>query len=124
LTPRAASDRLKRLINYSDPLDGVFKALGDGARRRIVDLLARREATLSALAAALEISLPAVHQHVALLEEVGLVACEKRGRARFCRLDTRGLDRAEAWITGRRRLWEGRLAALERHLAESKRSRR
>jgi DNA-binding transcriptional ArsR family regulator len=111
------------LINYSDPLDGVFKALGDGARRRILERLARGEATLSALAAPLEISLPAVHQHVALLEAVGLVACEKRGRERFCRLDTRGLDRAEAWISGRRRLWATRLAALDRFLAETKRSR-
>jgi DNA-binding transcriptional ArsR family regulator len=111
------------LINYSDPLDGVFKALGDGARRRILERLARGEATLSALAAPLEISLPAVHQHVTLLEAVGLVDCEKRGRERFCRLDTRGLDRAEAWISGRRRLWATRLAALDRFLAETKRSR-
>jgi DNA-binding transcriptional ArsR family regulator len=111
------------LINYSDPLDGVFKALGDGARRRILERLARGEATLSALAGPLEISLPAVHQHVALLEEVGLVACEKRGRERFCRLDTRGLDRAEAWIQGRRRLWQSRLAALDRFLSDTRRSR-
>jgi DNA-binding transcriptional ArsR family regulator len=111
------------LINYSDPLDGVFKALGDGGRRRILERLARGEATLSMLAGPLEVSLPAVHQHVAVLEEVGLVACEKRGRERFCRLDPRGLDRALAWIHARRRLWESRLAALDRHLAEKRRNR-
>jgi DNA-binding transcriptional ArsR family regulator len=105
------------MINYADPLDGVFKALGDGTRRRIVERLARGEATLSALAEPLAISLPAVHQHVELLEEVGLVACEKRGRERFCRLDSRGLSRAEAWVRDRRRLWESRLAALDDFLA-------
>jgi DNA-binding transcriptional ArsR family regulator len=99
----------------------VFKALGDGVRRRILEQLSRGESTLSALAAPLEISLPAVHQHVALLEAVGLVACEKRGRERFCRLDPRGLERADAWIRARRRLWENRLAALDGYLAEDKR---
>lgn len=108
------------MLNYADPLDGVFKALGDGARRGILQQLARGEATLTALAGPLEISLPAVHQHVALLQEVGLVECEKRGRERFCRLDTRGLDRAEAWISGRRRLWESRLAALDELLAKKR----
>jgi DNA-binding transcriptional ArsR family regulator len=111
------------LLNYSDPLDGVFKALGDGARRKILEQLSRGEATLSAIAEPLEISLSAVHQHVALLEAVGLVACEKRGRERFCRLDARGLDRADAWIRGRRRLWENRLAALDGYLAREKRGR-
>jgi DNA-binding transcriptional ArsR family regulator len=106
------------LIKYSDSLDGVFKALGDGARRRIVDQLSRGEATLSALARPLAISLPAVHQHVALLEAVGLCACEKRGRERFCRLEPGGLSRAEAWIVGRRRLWERRLDALARFLEQ------
>jgi DNA-binding transcriptional ArsR family regulator len=111
------------LLNYSDPLDGVFKALGDGARRRILEQLSRGEATLSALAEPLEISLPAVHQHVAVLEAVGLVACEKRGRERFCRLDTRGFARAEAWIRGRRRLWESRLAALDAYVSTERRRR-
>ena len=110
------------MINYSDPLDGAFRALGDGVRRRILERLARGEATLSALADPLEISLPAVHQHVALLEEVGLVRCEKRGRERVCRLDTRGFDRVEAWIQGRRRLWSARLANLDRFLAKNERS--
>jgi DNA-binding transcriptional ArsR family regulator len=111
------------MVNYSDLLDGAFKALGDGARRRILEQLARGEATLSALAEPLEISLPAVHQHVALLEEVGLVACEKRGRERVCRLDTRGFDRIEAWMDGRRRQWAARLAALDRFLSSTRRSR-
>jgi DNA-binding transcriptional ArsR family regulator len=111
------------LLNYSTPLDGVFKALGDGARRRILEQLSRGEATLTALAEPLQISLPAVHQHLALLEAVGLVACEKRGRERFCRLDPRGLERAEAWIHARRRLWDRRLAALDAYLGAEKRSR-
>ena len=110
------------MVNYSDSLDGAFKALSDGARRQILEQLSRGEATLGALAKPLEISLPAVHQHVELLERVGLVACEKRGRERVCRLDPRGFDRVEKWITGRRRLWATRLAALDDHLHKNRRS--
>lgn len=94
----------------------VFRALGDPTRRGIVEHLAQGPATLSALAGPLGISLPAVHQHMAVLEEAGLAACEKRGRVRLCRLDPKGLGAAEQWIADRRRLWEARLDALGNYL--------
>jgi DNA-binding transcriptional ArsR family regulator len=108
------------MVNSHPTLDDVFRSLADPGRRRILERLARGEATLSALAEPLEISLPAVHKHVALLESAALVRCEKRGRQRFCRLETRGLDRAVAWIEVRRRLWSSRLDALDRVLSTSK----
>jgi DNA-binding transcriptional ArsR family regulator len=43
-------------------------------------------------------SLPAVHQHLAVLEDAGLVTCEKRGRERWCRLRPDTLAYAERWI--------------------------
>jgi DNA-binding transcriptional ArsR family regulator len=82
----------------------------------MLERLSRGEATLSELARPLAISLPAAHKHVALLEAARLVACEKRGRERVCRLDVRGLEGARAWIDARRRLWHARLDALDRHL--------
>jgi DNA-binding transcriptional ArsR family regulator len=108
------------MVNNSLDLDGVFRSLGDSGRRRILERLARGEATLSQLAEPLEIGLPAVHKHVALLEAAELVHCEKRGRERICRLDVRGLDRALGWIDARRRLWSDRLDALERFTARPK----
>ncbi len=94
----------------------VFRALGDGARRAMLEILSRGETALSGLAGPLEISLPAAHQHVAVLEKAGLVACEKRGRKRICRLDPCGFTRAEAWLAAKRKLWETRLDALAAHL--------
>jgi DNA-binding transcriptional ArsR family regulator len=63
------------------------------------------------------VTLSAVHQHIAVLQEAGLVACEKRGRSRWCRLDAKGLNQAEGWIRDRKRLWQGRLGSLARYLA-------
>src|SRR5262245_54037207 len=105
------------MLKSEERLDTVFRALGDGARRAIIEELSRGEATMSELAAPLTITLSAVHQHIAVLQEAGLVACEKRGRARWCRLDVTGLNRAEAWIRDRKRLWDGRLGSLARYLA-------
>ena len=96
----------------------VFAALGDPTRRAIVERLTGREATVSDLARPFDMSLSAVHQHLTLLERAGLVAREKRGRERWCRLEPRALDRIERWVSERRRLWERRLDALEAHLAD------
>jgi DNA-binding transcriptional ArsR family regulator len=98
-------------------IENVFAALGDPTRRAIVERLTASEATMSDLAAPFDMSLSAVHQHIALLEGVGLIACEKRGRERWCRLDAKGLDRIEKWVSDRRRLWERRLDSLETYLA-------
>src|SRR5262245_29907598 len=101
-------------------IDTVFAALGDPTRRAIVERLTGSEATMSDLAKPFDMSLSAVHQHVALLEDAGLIACEKRGRERWCRLDAKGLERIEKWVADRRRLWERRLDALQLYLTEAK----
>jgi DNA-binding transcriptional ArsR family regulator len=104
------------MLNGERELDDAFKALSDAGRRRILELLAKGEAPMGALTEPLDISLSGVHQHIAVLERAGLVACEKRGRERWCRLDAAGLDRVDAWIAARRRIWETRLDSLARHL--------
>ena len=93
-------------------MDRVFQALADPTRRRIVDRLCTRPASVSELARPLAMSLPAVMQHVDVLERSGLVRTEKVGRVRTCMLDPRGLRRAEQWIERRRTQWEQRLDRL------------
>jgi DNA-binding transcriptional ArsR family regulator len=100
-------------------LDGVFRALADPSRRVMVERLSRGPASLSELAAPLQMSLPAVHQHLAVLEESGLVLSEKVGRVRTCRIQPRALQAAEKWINDRRTLWERRLDRLGAFLAET-----
>lgn len=97
-------------------LDAVFHALADPARRQMVERLTRGAASVSELAEPLAMSLPGVMQHLKVLDDAGLTVSEKRGRVRWRRLNTGALASAEAWIADRRRLWEARLDALDRHL--------
>ena len=108
------------MLNESTQLDLAFQALADPTRRRMVAHLSRGPASVSELARPLPISLPAVLQHLQMLEASGLVRSQKTGRVRTCRIEPRALNRAESWIAEHRALWEGRLDRLEDYLAEMK----
>ena len=108
------------MLNKQQTLDRMFHALADPARRAMLDRLTRGDTSVSELAAPLAMSLPAVVQHLAVLEVSGLVVSAKQGRVRTCRLEPRMLRVAEDWIAERRALWERRLDALDRYLAETK----
>ncbi len=89
----------------------MFAALADPSRRVIVDRLSRGPASVSELARPLAMSLPAVLQHLQVLEGSGLVRSAKTGRVRTCRLDPAALGTAEQWIADRR---TGLAASLDR----------
>lgn len=116
---RALRDRaiVKRVLNQSAQLDQIFHALSDATRRVIVERLARGPATVSELAKPLDMSLPAVVQHLQVLEESGLVRTRKEGRVRTCRVDPAALRKAERWIERRRTAWSLRLDRLGEYLA-------
>ena len=103
-------------------LDVLFHALADPTRRALVERLTRGPASVSALAQPLAMSLPAVLQHLQVLEISGLVCTEKVGRVRTCRLEPRALRTAEQWITERRTLWEHRLDRLGEYLRQEAQS--
>ncbi|BCN83200.1 ArsR/SmtB family transcription factor [Prescottella equi] len=107
------------MLKYSAPLDGVFHALSDPSRRGMVERLGRGPASVSELAAPLDMSLPAVVQHLQVLEASGLVRSEKVGRTRTCHLVPDALDGAGQWIAQRRTLTERRLDRLGEFLAEA-----
>lgn len=96
----------------NNALDRTFTALGDPTRRAIIERLAVAPATVSELAAPLPMSLPAVMLHLKVLEECGLVASEKKGRVRTCRVNPQMLSLAEEWVRDRRSNWEARLDRL------------
>src|SRR5438128_578863 len=100
---------LKCMLNKSAPLDLLFQALADPTRRVMVQRLSRGPASVSVLAQPLAMSLPAVMQHLQVLEASGLVRSEKVGRVRTCRIEPAALRTAEEWIVGRRANWERRL---------------
>lgn len=105
------------MLQYDPGLDSAFAALADPTRRGIVARLCDGEMSVGQLAEPLDISLSAVGQHLRILEKSGLVASEKRGRARYCRVDLDKLSGVERWLQDRRRKLENRLDRLQRHLS-------
>lgn len=93
-------------------LDQAFRALADPSRRAIVARLSTGSASVSELAAPLSMSLPAVVQHLDVLQKSGLVSSEKVGRVRTCRLEVEPMRSVERWIEQHRTEWESRLDRL------------
>jgi DNA-binding transcriptional ArsR family regulator len=107
------------MLKQLDPLDLLFQALADPSRRRMIDRLSRGSASVSELAAPLDMSLPAVQQHLNVLEASGIVSTKKIGRVRSCSLEPEALSLAQQWIADRRALWAGRLDRLGMFLGET-----
>lgn len=99
------------------PVDVVFHALSDANRRAMIDRLLDGPASVSELARPLAISLPAVVQHLRVLESSGVVRSHKSGRVRTCEIQPVALSTAERWIAERRTAWEARLDRLGAFLA-------
>ena len=104
------------MLNESRRLDLAYHALADPTRRGMLARLSRAPASVSELARPFAMSLPAVMQHLQLLEASGLVKSEKKGRVRTCRIEPKALAEAESWIAEQRRLWEGRADRLQAYL--------
>lgn len=83
----------------------------------MLERLSRGPASVSELARPLAMSLPAVVQHLAVLEASGLVTTRKQGRVRTCQIAGGALQPAEQWINDRRLAWERRLDRLGDYLA-------
>jgi predicted ArsR family transcriptional regulator len=85
----------------------------------MVERLSLGPASVTQLAKPLAISLPAVIQHLQVLEASGLVRSEKAGRVRMCHIRPPALRMAEKWIVARRANWERCLDRLAEHLGET-----
>jgi DNA-binding transcriptional ArsR family regulator len=91
------------MLQHQPALDLAFQALSDPTRRRMVERLSAGPATVSELAGPLPMSMSAVVQHLKILEASGVVASEKVGRVRTCRVNPEALRAAERWLNERRR---------------------
>ena len=110
------------MLNHLVALYWVFQALADPTRRSLVERLIRGPTSVSDLAQPLAMSLPAVMQHLGVLEASGLVRSKKVGRVRTCRIEPGPLRVAEDWIAAQRTQWEQHLDQLGDFLAEQPRS--
>lgn len=106
---------------YQTGFDSTFAALSDTTRRGILEHLASADASITELAERFHMTLTGMKKHVSVLERAGLVATEKVGRVRTCRLGLGRLEREAAWIDSYRQLWEARFDDLDGIVEELKR---
>jgi DNA-binding transcriptional ArsR family regulator len=99
-------------------LDTSFAALSDVTRRGVLVELGRADASITELAEKFHMTLSGMKKHVGVLEQAGLVATEKVGRVRTCRLGARRLEEETAWLERYRQLWASRFDALDEVVAE------
>jgi DNA-binding transcriptional ArsR family regulator len=110
------------MVKYSDAqLDASFAALADATRRGVLEQLGRSDASITDLAAKFNMTLAGMMKHVGVLEQAGLVATEKVGRVRTCKLGNSRLEEANAWLERHRQLWDSRFDELDKVVEELKR---
>lgn len=98
---------------------GVFHAIADPNRRRLLDLLAEGDSPAQDLASRFAISFAAVSQHLKILREAGLVVSRAEGRQRIYRLTPDRLQVVNDWTSRYRKFWEERLKRLGEYLDET-----
>jgi DNA-binding transcriptional ArsR family regulator len=101
---------------YKTPLDAVFHALSDPTRRAVINRLTKSPAPVKELAEPFDMGLPAFLKHLRVLEESGLIATEKTGRIRTCRVKIERLTEAESWLSEQRELWRARTDRLANYV--------
>src|ERR1700716_2093347 len=97
----------------TEQLDATFFALADPTRRAILSRLAAGEATVMELARPFAMTQPAVTRHLQVLERAGLITRGRDAQRRPCRLETKPMMRANAWMENYRKLWEAAYARLD-----------
>jgi DNA-binding transcriptional ArsR family regulator len=103
--------------NYSTSLDLVFSALANPRRRAMIHELSFRPATVGQLARDHKLSLPAIHKHIRVLEEAGLIVRKKTGRTNFVALGKKTLRDTQGWIMQYRTEWGNDEETLDNYIA-------
>jgi DNA-binding transcriptional ArsR family regulator len=93
-------------------VDHLFHALADGTRRDILRRSVEGELSVSRLAETYPMSFAAVQKHVAVLERVGLVTKERRGREQLVRSDPKAVRRARQALDQLEAAWRGRVERM------------
>lgn len=103
---------------------GLFDALADPTRRRVVELLGSKPARAGELAAAIGTSAPAMSKHLKHLLRAGLVADERDSadaRARVFRLRPQSVAAIQAWLDQIQAHWDVQLRSFQRHIERQER---
>ena len=81
--------------------DGLFRALADPTRRRILELLAERDRTAGEIAERFPVAFASVSHHLGVLKAAGLVAAEREGQHMRYRLNTTVVQEIARYLVSR-----------------------
>jgi len=96
-------------------LDPVFEALASKHRREIIYALSLQPCSISKLAAMRDLSLPAIHKHIAILEKGNLILRKKIGQTNFLTLNRTALRGLQDWVMQYQTYWGNDEATLENY---------
>ena len=103
----------------ANTLNKVFTALADPTRRQIVEILSDgRARSVSEITRYFGISRQAVTKHLAVLNDGGILDCERQGRDRYNRLNPEGFDPLRRWFEQYSAFWNDRLTALKQQVEQ------
>ena len=77
--------------NSSRRMTKVFKALADGTRQEILQLLEDQQYTVGEIVAKFDLSQPTISRHLSVLKEADLVIDQRRGQNVIYRLNESSL---------------------------------
>jgi DNA-binding transcriptional ArsR family regulator len=105
------------MVKYLDEqLDGIFSALADRTRRKVLASLESGSRPVTELASAHDMSLPGFMKHLRVLEQAGLLERTKEGRVVRCTLQPEPMKEAASWIAHYEKFWTEKLDSLARYL--------
>jgi len=107
-----------RMVDISSKsLDAALHALSDATRRAMLVRMAKRECTVSELAAPFDMSVAAVSKHLQVLERANLLKKVKEGRTIKCSATLSPLHEVTALLEQLGQYWQQQLDSLERFLS-------
>ncbi len=96
------------------PRYDVFQAVADPTRRKLLEMLAGKQLSISTLSKDFSVSRTAITKHLRILESAGLVQSQKVGRERLYRLDAKPLQTVHHWLAFYEHFWEDKLSNLKK----------
>ena len=103
------------IFNKIYNLDIIFEALANQHRRNIIYVIGLQPHSISQLASIQNLSLPAIHKHIRILENAGMISRKKTGRITYLTLNKESLNSLQIWLKQYHTYWGTKNESLENY---------
>lgn len=101
----------------------VYQAIADPTRRAIINLVAKEQMNVNAIAEKFDVTRQAISLHIKILTDCGLITIKQQGRDRYCQAQLKPLSEVQAWVEQYQQHWESRVDKLEAYIEKLKKQR-